>query len=694
MPGEPRRIGRYEVRRVIGQGAMGMVYLAFDPLLKRPLAIKVVREFGADLESTLLRFQREAEISARLNHPNIVTVHDVGQDPEAGPYLAMEFVDGLSLAELIQQGIPTESVIHLLLQGMVALQAAERAGITHRDVKPANILVSHEGLLKLMDFGIARGEGTRLTQAGQIVGTPSYTAPEVLMGAEPSCVTDRYAFAVTAFQMLTGVLPFECPTIAATLFRIVHEPPLFPEGMGAAERAVLEKALAKNPADRFPDLPEFLRHLIAAVELPDSARARFLGAMAGDSGAEVAHLFRAHAQETDGPNRDLQTQATPRPAPAHPIMLEPEAATEAFRTPRPGATRPGGGDSLRPLPAPFPEEPGAVAAQAPEPPEPAQERPPPARKAAAPGQRRPAWPWWAAAFLAAGLLGGGGAWWSRTRSFPLEITSSPEGAKVLLEGRELGRTHLAQARIPRNGGTLRIELEGYEPRELAVRKGDGPVHVVLVRPAFTVQVQTDPPGAEAFLNGTARGTTPIRELQVPGDGRQELVLRLKDHEEWSQVLAREAPLPGIIKLEPHPAPVRVRPSPPMSAHFAVRTDPPGGAVYLDGAMVGVTPLADLAVPQAGRHTLRITRSGYQDWSAPLNPAQPLPNPIVLIQLHPAAPSPPAAPAPEQAHGPGRGEGQAQPAALPEGPKKGFWSQVLGKGGPASKKDKDIDGGRK
>ena len=317
MPGEPKAIGRYEVKRVLGHGAMGIVFLAFDPLLKRPLAIKTVRDAGADQESTLLRFQREAQISARLNHPNIVTVHDVGQDAEAGPFLAMEFIDGLPLSELIQQGIPTETAMHLLLQGMSALQAAEQAGITHRDVKPANILVSHDGRLKLTDFGIARSEGTRLTQTGQIMGTPSYTAPEALMGTEPSGVSDRYAFAVTAFQMLTGALPFECATIAATLFRIVHEPPLFPDTMSPGLRAVFEKALSKDPAGRHPDLAGFMRELIAAVDLSDDSRAKFLAILAADSGAEVAQLIQSHTQAI-AVNRDLETQATPKPWPASP----------------------------------------------------------------------------------------------------------------------------------------------------------------------------------------------------------------------------------------------------------------------------------------------------------------------------------------------------------------------------------------
>ncbi|MDR3670143.1 MAG: serine/threonine protein kinase, partial [Holophaga sp.] len=519
MPSEPKTIGRYEVQRVLGHGAMGTVYLAFDPLLKRPLAVKTVREFDADVDSAMLRFQREAEISARLNHPNIVTVHDVGLDPVAGPFMAMEYIDGLPLSDLIQRGIPPESVIHLLLQGMSALQAAEREGITHRDVKPANILVSHDGRLKLMDFGIARGEGARLTQTGQIIGTPSYTAPEALTGVEPSSVSDRYAFAVTAFQMLTCELPFECPTIAATLFRIVHEPPLFPDGMSPALRAVFEKALSKDPGDRYADLPAFLRDLIAAVDLPAATQAAFLASLSGDAGAEVAQLVQAHV-EAAAVDRDRQTQATPSR-----VFQKgrEEPATQAFRSPGPDTTL-----------------------------------------VSAPAVRKPRWAWIAATLVGLGLLGSAAAWELQPHGFLLAVSSAPPGARVFINGKEIGRTDLAGARMPQDGGTLRLELEGYAPQQREVHPGDGPVQVVLEHPPFTVRVVTDPPGAEAFLNGAALGATPIQELRVP-DGRQELVLRLRDHLDWSRVLERDTSLPGVIRLEPRGAAARARLRPAPAA---------------------------------------------------------------------------------------------------------------------------------
>jgi hypothetical protein len=390
-----------------------------------------------------------------------------------------------------------------------------------------------------MDFGIARGEDARLTQTGQIFGTPSYTAPEALGGTEPSGVSDRYAFAVTAFQMLTGELPFECPTIAGTLFRIAHEPPLYPDSMSPPVREVFEKALAKHPGDRYPDLASFIRDLIAALDLPAEAKAKFLGGMAGAAGAEVTHRIMASAEATATFNREYPTQATPaRPFPGG----TDELATEAFRTPKPGTILIPGNRT----------EPTQVTAQVPLPEQTAQVPAPPAR--------RLGWPSWLAAalLLAVGILGGGAAWEVHTRPFHMDILSTPPGASIFLDGKEIGRTDLVRAEIPRAGGTLRLELDGYDPLELKIHKGDGPVRAVLTRPPFTVRVVTYPPGAEAFLNGVAQGVTPISQLQVPGTGRQELVLRLRDRQDWSQVLDPDLPLPAIISLEPRPAGARIR----------------------------------------------------------------------------------------------------------------------------------------
>jgi hypothetical protein len=273
---DPSTIGRYKVLGTLGSGAMGTVYLAEDPLLKRSLAIKVVREGTGDAE-VLLRFKREAEVSARLNHPNAITVFDVGEEPDLGPYLVMEYVEGECLSELLKRGpLAPEQAASLLLQAGDALEAVHALGILHRDIKPENFMVGLDGRLKLMDFGIARGDHGRLTRTTSFLGTPAYSAPEVLNGAKGSAAADRWAFALTAFEMLTGNLPFAGESVGAVLFRIVHEEPVLPEAMAPELQAVFQQALAKDPGRRFPDVRSFLRALFEALPLAADLRRGYL----------------------------------------------------------------------------------------------------------------------------------------------------------------------------------------------------------------------------------------------------------------------------------------------------------------------------------------------------------------------------------------------------------------------------------
>ena len=276
MSNDPVQIGRYRILGALGQGAMGAVYLAEDPLLKRGVAIKVVRG-GMGSEEALARFQREAEISARLNHPSVITIFDVGEEPHMGPFMAMEFVEGESLSDLIKAGpIDPGRTLALLLQAADALQAAHNLGIIHRDIKPGNFMVTLDGRLKLMDFGIARRDEKRLTTTAAFMGTPGYASPEGLSGnsrADES--TDRWAFSVTAFEMLTGHLPFEGDSVGAVLYRVVHEPPSLPDTLSPGLKAVFAQALAKNPAFRYSSLQTFLQALVEALPLEESMRDQF-----------------------------------------------------------------------------------------------------------------------------------------------------------------------------------------------------------------------------------------------------------------------------------------------------------------------------------------------------------------------------------------------------------------------------------
>ncbi len=291
MASDPAQIGRYKILGTLGQGAMGTVYLAEDPALKRAVAIKTVRG-GLGGDEVLARFHREAEISARLNHPNIITIFDVGEVQDLGPFLAMELVEGEGLDTLLKVGtLPPEEALQLLLQAGQALEAIHQAGIVHRDVKPSNFMVAKDGRLKLMDFGIARGNEPRLTTTAAFLGTPSYAAPESLMGSsKPAEAADRWALSVTAFEMLTGRLPFEAESVNALLYRVAHEPAKFPDGMTPELKAVFERALDKDPARRFESTRAFLRALVEALPLDSAERSAVVAQL--EAPASATGLYR------------------------------------------------------------------------------------------------------------------------------------------------------------------------------------------------------------------------------------------------------------------------------------------------------------------------------------------------------------------------------------------------------------------
>jgi tRNA A-37 threonylcarbamoyl transferase component Bud32 len=291
---EPKTIGRYKVEHLLGAGGMGAVYLAEDPILKRRLAVKVVQG-GMAQKDVLLRFRREAEVSARLNHPNVITIYDVGEDPSVGPFIAMEFVDGASLADLVRAGSfhGPEDRLRSLIAAALALEAAHAEGIVHRDIKPGNVMVGRDGRVKLMDFGVARAEdAATITATDSVIGTPAYLAPEQLRGAEPSASTDRYAFSVMTFEVFTGTKPYVAPSTSTLLYNIAHEPPVFPEGIAPALKNVFERGLAKEPAARFPDLRSFLSTMIESSVTDPTVRARLL------DGLPSAESRRSEAEQT------------------------------------------------------------------------------------------------------------------------------------------------------------------------------------------------------------------------------------------------------------------------------------------------------------------------------------------------------------------------------------------------------------
>ena len=244
--------GRYRVERVLGGGAMAKVVLARDAELGRAVAVKVLDESLATDESFRARFSREARLAASLSHPNLVTVFDAGE-AEGRPYIVMEYVEGLTLEERLRNDgpLPPEEVRRVALQVCAGLEHAHAHGLVHRDLKPGNLIERTDGTVKIADFGIARGDGaTELTEAGTIVGTAAYLAPEQAQGGDITPRSDLYAFGVVLYELLTGRRPWQIESLSDLARRHTEPPPALPEHVPPGLRAVVERCLAADPVDR------------------------------------------------------------------------------------------------------------------------------------------------------------------------------------------------------------------------------------------------------------------------------------------------------------------------------------------------------------------------------------------------------------------------------------------------------------
>ena len=282
-PSPPRkatRIGRYDLLEELGRGAMGVVYKGMDPTIGRIVALKTLSAVGAgaDLEQYRARFLIEARSAGRLNHPGIVSVYDVTDDESGRPSLVLEFVDGVPLDKLLaEQGLAFAQTLDVVCQVARALDYAHGHGIVHRDVKPANIMVTPDGQAKLSDFGIAKIDSTSMTMAGQVLGTPAFMSPEQCTGAPLDQRSDIFSLGAVLYTACTGQRPFPGETFTSVAYNVVHEGPPPPSTLNPALPAELDaivaRCLAKLPDDRYRSAAE----LAAAL---DRLRVRTAGAAA------------------------------------------------------------------------------------------------------------------------------------------------------------------------------------------------------------------------------------------------------------------------------------------------------------------------------------------------------------------------------------------------------------------------------
>ncbi|MFE4520195.1 protein kinase [Kitasatospora sp. NPDC056783] len=338
--------GRYVLQRLLGEGGMASVHLAHDRVLDRQVALKSMHsELGRD-DSFKERFRREAQAVARLEHPNIVTVYDSGEDvaPDGSstPYIVMQLIDGMGLRETINEAIgrygamPTEDALRVSVGVLNALEASHDMGLVHRDIKPGNVMFDRKGNVKVMDFGIARAleSGvTSMTQTGMVVGTPQYLSPEQALGKPVDARSDLYSVGVMLFEMLTGQLVFDGDSAFSIAYKHVQEEPPAPSTLNRsvtpAVDAFVAQALRKDPAHRFQ----------SAAAMRDEAERLIAAARNGGGGHKLEASTPLVINE--GPRSvHAAPQAPPTPHPQYGQGGLQQGAQPQYQTPPPAYRTP------------------------------------------------------------------------------------------------------------------------------------------------------------------------------------------------------------------------------------------------------------------------------------------------------------------------------------------------------------------
>lgn len=274
MNAVPENFAKYKVEKVLGEGAMGIVYAGYDPGIGRKVAIKTIHAHllqGAEGEELRRRFNLEVKAVGKLSHPNIVAIYDTDEISDGSgtmtPYFVMEFVKGRELEHYLEEGarFPLSKTIDIACQILDGFAYTHKLGVIHRDVKPANIFLTDDGQVKIADFGIARVDNASMTQTGAVIGTPNYMSPEQCSGQSLDHRSDLFAIAVVIYELLTGEKPFSANSLHATMLKVVQsnpEPPsAFNPSLPKTLDAVIAKALAKSPDERFQDADAFRKML-------------------------------------------------------------------------------------------------------------------------------------------------------------------------------------------------------------------------------------------------------------------------------------------------------------------------------------------------------------------------------------------------------------------------------------------------
>lgn len=437
--------GRYTTSKILGRGAMGVVYAAVDPVIGRNVALKMIRDDYSSTDSAEItsRFEREFQTAGRLSHPNIVPIYDVGREGDAW-YIAMELVEGVSLDDTLAEGaVSTEKSLEIIAGIAAALDHSHDLGVVHRDIKPANILLTSSGVPKVTDFGVAKLSGNTMTAAGSILGTPAYMSPEQARGEILAGASDQFSLAVIAYELLTGKKPFDGDAPTTVMFKIVSNEPSAPSTVNpelpASLDTVLLRALHKEPDNRFSGCVQFADALKSAWGMETDATVASASPIAAPKkkvagmpmvavGAGVAAVlaivgwlaFRGDSSVPAEVANSATDAAASTSAEAGPDNIAPAAIVAAGSTEEAVGNDSAAGESE-----------GATDTVE----------------------------------LAAGAESGATATPEPAPvvSEPFTVTSQPAGATVTLDGTEVGATPYELEMLPETRYTIELALEGYAP---------------------------------------------------------------------------------------------------------------------------------------------------------------------------------------------------------------------------------------
>jgi len=528
---DAKTIGRYVVQSLLGEGAMGSVYKAFDPVIKRIVAIKTIKmdqsRSEEDQQEFLQRFFQEAQISGILNHPNIVSIYDIGEQ-DGMPYIAMEYVEGRNLNQIMHdENRPDTAVLaRIIMQISNALEFAHGKGIVHRDLKPGNIMVQPKGMAKIMDFGIAKMSGSHLTQTGVFLGTPSFASPEQIKEGHVDHRSDIFSLGILAHETLSGHTPFPGQSISAILYKIANEPPTPAPNLKDMSvevgqwRAVFDKVFQKDPASRYQHAAQFGQDLLKSLKLSQTDRAK-LGTFMGEIDATVRDAFGI---QKDIQRSEFEMAQSPGPSTA---VAKPKKKSSTVL--------------------------GLVAA------------------------------------LLIALIGVGGLWkfgiigqdWDLSSVLPfaadwlpspkleqqIGIESEPEGAEIYVDDIKEGQVTPTQRLFSGNKGDsfkVRIEKEGFLPQEqtlvLSKEMTDNLSFTLAIKPVAR-EINSSPIGAEVFVDGENVGITPISfdfvdrnsyDIRISKSGYEDRSLTYvegKDEVAALTVKLSEVQQPGVLMID-------------------------------------------------------------------------------------------------------------------------------------------------